>query len=166
MELMGEMKEQTVSFDELAELLESQKDGVKVLETKIDNLGQNQLRLEKSAYEALYSVDTTLNLVGNSLSLFKTINHVYEALGKYIDCDSIEECKQNITNILELVKEQQCKIKELENVLHHIVQANVEVGDSVRGIDYEIAQQGEKITIVHEISKSLKSLLEDTLDSK
>ena len=100
------------------------------------------------------------------MNLFENIKHVYEALGKYIECESIEECKENITDILELVKEQQCKINELENVLHHIIQANVEVGDSVRGIDYEIAQQGEKITIVHEISKSLKSLLEDTLDSK
>lgn len=166
MELMGEMIEQTVTFDEIAELLESQKDGVKILESKIDNLEKSQLRLEKSAYESLYSVDTTLNLVSNSMNLFETINHVHEKLGQYMNSNSIEACKENIIDILELVKEQQCKIKELENVLHHIIQANVEVGDSVRGIDYEIAQQGEKITIVHEISKSLKSLLEDTLDSK
>lgn len=166
MELMGEMIEQTVSFDEIVELLESQKDGVKVLESKIENLGQNQLRLEKSAYESLHSADATLNLVRNSMHLFKTINHGYEALGQYVDCDSIEECKRNITSILELVKEQQIMIKELENVLHHIIESNVEVSDTVRGMDCAIAQQGEKITIVHEISKSLKSLLEDTLDSK
>jgi len=153
--------EETISFDVITEVLVNQREGMINLESKIKHLEQNQLRLERSAFESLNSIDTTMNLIRNSMELFTTISQLYKTLGQYTQQSSLED--QNISNILEIVKEQQSMIGKLESLHHQIIETNVEVSDAVRGMEYEIANQGEKIANVQEISNSLKNLLDDTL---
>ena len=153
--------EETISFNGITEVLVNQRECVMDLESKIKHLEHNQLRLERSAFESLNSIDTTMNLIRNSMEVFTTISQLYETIGKYMQQNSVED--HNISNILELVKEQQSMIGRLESIHHQIIESNVEVSDAVRGMEFEIANQGEKIANVHEISNSLKNLLKDTL---
>ena len=157
------MMKETNSFDGIANVLLNQREGMADLESKIQNLEHNQLRLEKSAYDSLNSIDTTMNLIRNSMELFTTIYQLYEYLGQYTQQNTLEDCKQNTYNLLEIVKEQQSMIKKLESTYHQIIETNIEVSDAVRGMECEIANQAEKIAIVHKISYSLINLLDDTL---